>query len=76
MNTKKKGCKEPIGKWEVISERLQRLVLDVPSLARAVPKVDKTLEDQGWKEAYELNKMGIRDNQAPIIGLECKIRKH
>ena len=26
--------------------------------------------------AYKINKTGIRDDQAPVINLECKVRKH
>lgn len=76
VQTGAEESKEPEGRWEAINERLQRLSLDVPSLAKGIPVMDKILEEQGWKEAYELNKSGIRDDQAPIIAVECKIRKH
>ena len=56
--------------------RLQRISVDIPNLARAVLVVEVLLEQQGFKEAYEIKKTGIRDDQAPIICVECKRKKH
>ena len=63
-------------KWEAINERFHQLALDIPRLAAVVPEMGKILEEQGLKESYELNKTRIRDDQAPIIQVECKVRKH
>ena len=45
-------------------------------LAQAVPKVEGFFKQQGLKEAYEINKLGIRDYQAPVIQVDCKVKKH
>ena len=50
--------------------------VQMSKLAQAVPTVEQVLEQQGLKEMYEINRTGIRDYQAPIVALECKIRKH
>lgn len=48
----------------------------MPKLAQGVPKVKGLLKQQGLKEAYKINKTGIRDDQALVIQVDCKERKH
>ena len=41
-----------------------------------MPAIEQQLKKEGLKLAYEVNKTGIRDDQAPVVLVECKIRKH
>ena len=50
--------------------------MELAKLAKAMVRVEKALEKEGLAPAYELNKMSIRDDQAPVVTVECKIRKH
>lgn len=52
------------------------MTLGVSNLAKAIPRIGKILENQGLKEAYELNKTRIRDDQALVIQVDCKVKKH
>ena len=52
------------------------MLVQMSKLAQAIPAVEQVLEQQGLKEMYEINRTGIRDDQAPVEALECKIRKH
>ena len=38
--------------------------------------MEQVLERHGLKEMYKVNKTGIKDDHAPVIVLECKIKKH
>ena len=71
-----KEAEAKMQEWKEIAQRLQQLSLDIPSLAQAVPQVEEMLERQGLKDAYEINKTGVRDDHAPVIRVECKIHKH
>ena len=67
---------EKKGHWKELSDRVANISVQIAELAQAFPAVEKILEQQGLKEAYEVNRTGIRDDQAPVVSLECKIRKH
>ncbi|MCO5567015.1 hypothetical protein L7F22_020698 [Adiantum nelumboides] len=64
------------GLWKEVSDCINKLSLEMSRLAQSVPSVEKMLERQGLMTAYEVNKTNLRDDQAPVIRLECKIRKH
>ena len=55
---------------------MTKLSLEIMKLVQAVPTIEKRLKKEGLKTAYEVNKTGIKDDQAPIVLVECKIRKH
>lgn len=52
--------------WETVADRVNKLSLKLSKLVQVVPAVKELLEQEGLKTAYELNKIGIRDDQAPI----------
>ena len=45
-------------------------------LVQAVPVLEELLEKEGLKTAYEINRASIKDDRAPVISVDCKIRKH
>ena len=62
--------------WKEVTERVTKLSLEMIKLVQAVPTIEQRLEKEGLKLAYEVNKTGIRDDQALVVLVECKIRKH
>ena len=62
--------------WKEVTDRVTKLSLEMMKLVQAVPAIEKRLEKEGLKTAYEVNKTGMRDDQAPVVLVECKIRKH
>ena len=62
--------------WKEVTDRVTKLSLEMMKLIQAVPAIEKRLEKEGLKTAYEVNKTGVRDDQAPVVLVECKIRKH
>ena len=62
--------------WNEVAARVTKLSLELAKLAQAVPTLERLLEIEGLKTAYEINQTGLRDDRAPVITVECKIRKH
>lgn len=52
------------------------MTLGVLNVTKAVLETKQSWRKQELKEAYEVNKTQIRDDQAPIIRVDCKINKH
>lgn len=77
-NLKNQGTEQsnPRQLWQTVTERVTKLSLELSKLAEALPVVEEMLEKEGLKTAYELNKTSIRDDQAPVVPVEYKIRKH
>ena len=59
-----------------MTDKVTKFSLEMIKLTQAVPAIKKRLEKEGLKTAYEVNTTGIRDDQAPVVLVECKIRKH
>ena len=59
-----------------MTERVTRLSLELSKLVQVVPVLEELLEKEGLKTAYEINRASIRDDRAPVISVDCKIRKH
>ena len=62
--------------WKEVTERVTKLSLELEKLVKAVPVLEELLEKEGLKTAYEVNRASIRDDRAPVINVDCKIRKH
>lgn len=58
--------------WEGVTERVTKLSVELQKLAQAIPMAEKLWE--GPKTIFEVNRTEIRDDQAPVIRVECKIR--
>ena len=48
-----------------MTDRVTKLSLEMMKLIQAVPAIEKRLEKEELKTAYEVNKTGVRDDQAP-----------
>ena len=62
--------------WKEVTERVTRLSLELSKLVQAVPVLEELLEKEGLKTAYEIKRASIRDDRAPVISVDCKMRKH
>ncbi|MCO5597157.1 hypothetical protein L7F22_051233 [Adiantum nelumboides] len=62
--------------WKEVTERVNRLTLEFSKLVQAVPALEEYLEKEGLKIAYEVNRASIKDDKAPVIHVDYKIRKH
>ncbi|MCO5580583.1 hypothetical protein L7F22_034453 [Adiantum nelumboides] len=67
---------DPTKLWKNVSEQITKLFLEMSSLAQSVSSVEEIIEKQGVKIAYEVNKTDLRDDEALVIRVECKVRKH